>query len=388
MKKKVNLILLLIIVLLPVKVMAIEGSVNVNCTPKTITEAGWINCSISGTTTDNVSSFSATVSVPAGVTFEDDFTVANNNWSGSTTDGVINLTNSTGVTGSFEIGTFKIYAYDSITANSILIKLENVKLSGDNVDDAIDTVTVNYAKEEKKGLSSLKAIGGVLYPQLTNDNTGYDIILDSYDTTDFKIEAVAVNENDEIVAYNYDTTENIDLSNIHFMTSGGNATMKIIITVGSMDYTIIVAKPQLEAAALSSLTIGGKRVSLLDGTYDYKIKLDDVSSYSVSAVINNTEHYKFSDFVSPKTFNGAQEFVIIIVPKDDSAGLKSVTYRISVEAAEVLAKPTDEAATIDKPNANENPQTGRASALIMGAILIISLGTSIFWFRKTTDEYC
>ena len=258
------------------------------------------------------------------------------------------------------------------------------------LDESID-INVTAA-DEPKGLSTLSATNGTLSPQFDSENTGYTITLDSPETTTFKISAVAKTESDSIkVKINGTESNENDLNNITFTTSGGNEMMLIEIDVGEGDrlvaYTITVIKPtRIESPELLTLIVGGYNISLVSGEYDYTITLDDTSSYLVTATLKDSTNYMFDEFLVPPVEVSGKEFALTIVPKDPTAGLTSVTYKIKVES-NVIEPITNPITTTNSGNYQGNPQTGSAPAYIVGIMLITSLIASLFLYKKNINGY-
>jgi len=270
-----------------------------------------------------------------------------------------------------------------------------------------EEIEVNVAAvEEPIGLSSLQVTGGLLSPifDSTNiENTGYTITLNSSEATTFKITAVAKTATDTISPKRESGSEyeSINLDNITFITSGNNNTMLIEIDVGEgerlVKYRITVVKPHDEEIfppELLTLTIGSQSIPLVSGLTEYSIELseedlDENGAYLINATLKDETNYMFSEFLTPPKVVSGKEFTLSIVPKDPSAGLSSVDYKITVKTSVIdpVITPTETTTKRNNNGQDENPQTGSTSALIVGIILIASLASSLYLYKKNINGY-
>lgn len=395
MKKNISKIFLTIMFLLPIKIYALSGNVNINCTPTTTQSPSEISCSISGTSDETVTSIEASIDTSDQIEIVS-FTPAviqdDTAWQGEdVSNKKIEVYTNLDVSGSFSIGTLKLKIKDGTSNGEQPIKLTNIKFGNKDYNNvSIDEVstTITIKNVIPKGLKSLTITGGTIY-QETFSNTNYDYIVMITGST-FGLTAVPTNEGEVASVYDYETGNTLTMDNITFAPQTGKDSMMIVVKVGSGDtlteYKLNIQKEKTTQSntdnSLSSLTVGGQRVNLISNQDNYTVILSDVTSYQIKATLKDSINFKFDDINNGSgTYSGEKVITIQILPTDSSSGIKLRTYTITV-------KKTTESNNQNSSSGNiVNPQTSSISIFIISVILIVSLIISIALFKKNLAYY-
>ena len=134
MKKKISyLIIFTLIVIMPINLKALTGSISIKCDKESYSINDTATCKVTGTSDEEIKSVAAKVSAEnLNVSF-----VTDSIWQGTGDDGNIQLYSDKGQTGTFNIGTLKISAKDSSYGLvSGIVTLSNVKYSDVAVGDS------------------------------------------------------------------------------------------------------------------------------------------------------------------------------------------------------------------------------------------------------------
>ena len=389
MKKIKILIFMLFVMLLPIYVKADTASVAISCSPSSVNAGASTECTITGSSDVNISRVAMSVTENSRLSY--DFVIDSGFNGTSTTGGYnsgehkidISRNENDFATGSFNVGKLTVQVSGN-DGGEVQVALSNIVFYDANGNTINATNTGVTIPVTGVGLKPLTVTDGVLSPQLTADNYGYSVRLDSESTTSFGISAVANNSSDTITFVNGDTNETIaNPSNIQFVTDEGKNSMSIKINVGSnSQYTLTVTKPVSSSASneLSTLSIGGVAVSLSSGKYDYEVTLINNSSYQVDATLKDSDNFKIANLTLPTTMTG-DEFAIVVSPKDNSSGLSGTTYTVKVKKGGSNSSDNGSAS-----NTSNNPQTGGV-AITMAIVLIASFALSIYLYKKNIEGY-
>lgn len=395
MKKNISKIFLTMIFLLPIKIYALSGNVNINCTPTTTQSPSEISCNISGTSDEAVTSIEASIDVSDQieiVSFSAAIIKEDTPWQGEDiSNKKIEVYTNLDVSGSFSIGTLKLKVKEGTPSGEQLIKLTNIKFGNKDynnvsINDASTTITIKNIIP--KGLKSLTITGGTIY-QETFSNTNYDYIVMITGST-FGLTAVPTNEGETVSVYDYETGNALAMDNITFKPQTGKDSMMIVVKVGSGDtlteYQLNIQKEKTTQSntdnSLSSLTVGGQKVNLSPNQDNYTVTLNDLNSYQVRATLTDSINFKFDDINNGSgTYSGENIIAIQVLPKDSSSGIKMRTYTITVKKASAVNKPNNSSGNI------VNPQTSSISVFIVSVILIVSLTISLSLFKKNIAYY-
>lgn len=397
MRKVRKVILVLLLIMVPCFVLANQegskGTVAMQCTPSTVQAGAQVNCKITANSDINVTSFELKFSLSDGlsiVSYTD-----NGGWQGNKIDDkkepgryIIGGYGSEG-TGDFSLGTLVVKVDSATSAGTYTVSLvdstfNDVNGNKQSVSNAQSVITVSE-EEVKKGLSDLTAPGYTLNPLFTPTKNDYILEIDS-DT--FKINAVPANSNDTVKMYNdKDQSTELNPDSISFDPNGDTMLLRIVVGTGDNEtkYVISVKRKQetILDNTLSSLTVGGSKVTLESGKDDYTVYLDDVSSYLVSATLSDEVNFEIDkNNGGVGSYSGETTIYVIVKPKNNSAGVDSRTYSIKVVKKGSTPPPSS-----SKSDVSQNPQTGNISIFIITLLLIGSLIVSLNLYRKNMEYY-
>lgn len=388
MSRLKELILITLIIIIPCKVMALEGTFEVECTPTQVMPGEEVSCSIKGTSTDTVNNISANLSAAEGLE------IVGFNASSEWASGDISASNDkisvygNGTSGNFNIGTLKLKVSDTAsdgTLNLNFIKIEywDSLEESNNIGNKQVPITVKNEVLEK-GLKSLSVEGYTLGPSFSPETYGYTLVINS---KTFKINAVPANANDTVTIYDVvDKTTPLDANNITFVAHGGTMMINIVVGTGGtgIEYNISIQRETEEYDnTLASLTVGGKTVSCDADDMCY-VYLDDVSSYSISATLSDPDNFEIDrSNGGPGDYKKEGNIIIIVKPIDSSSGYEGRTYTVVVKQNSSGGNPGG-GSSGDIPS---NPQTGNISIFIITLILIASLIVSLNLYKKNMNYY-
>lgn len=389
MKKVKGWILLLVMIVVPVKVMAFEGSLSLDCTPTTIKPGEEISCILRGTSSENVNNVKANITLSNGLSV--DSYVPANGWNGGDiVNNRIASYNNGNVSGSFEIGTLKLKTADDIALGKVNIGIVDIQYYLDSEESnsvSSTSSTVEIKNEEiKTGLKNLAVEGYSISPIFSLDKFGYTVIIN---TDTFKVIATPANDNDEVKIVDLSNPDvSLDANAIKFVPKDDNMALNII--VGDVVYNLIVTRKIDEEYdnSLKSLSVGGKRIDLVSGSNNYEIRLDDTSSYEVRATLNDSENFYIADFEDGiLNRNGDGIFDIVILPKDASSGIGRRVYSITVKSSSSVNPGPSSSNDNSSHGQITNPQTGGISIFIITLILITSLIISLNLYKKNINSF-
>lgn len=399
MKKNSKLVYLLFICFFPLLVFAEDGmTVKIKCSPSNATYNDTVTCLITGGSNTLISSVEADINIQNSLT-NISFTPSGS-WTKDSTDGTnkIKVSSTDGVSGnSFEIGSLSLKVKEGATVGNSTITLSSIKFvtkdsEENNLVNTSDTININN-NGAVKGLKKLSIVNGSLSTIFDTNKTSYSQIIVT--SSNFKINATPVNDSDKVKVYNEDKQE-LDPSNITWKSTSG--TMVVYIDVGTGDrlvtYTLVIshAKTNTFDNSLKSLTVGGKTVQIEKGKVEYNVKLDNVTSYEVNAVVSDPDNFILDSMNGVNgRWNDERTIIIVVTPIDDTSGAKSLNYKINVTGTNssepVNPKPSTPTTPTNPDRDITNPKTGVISGFVMLSILIISFIASIYLYRKNISGY-
>lgn len=388
MRRLKELILITLIIIIPCKVMALEGTFEVECTPTQVMPGEEVSCSIKGTSTDTVNNISANLSAAEGLE------IVGFNASSEWASGEVSASNDkisvygNGTSGNFNIGTLKLKVSDTASDGTLNLNFTKIEYwdsleESNNIGNKQVPITVKNEVLEK-GLKSLSVEGYTLGPSFSPETYGYTLVINS---KTFKINAVPANANDTVTIYDIvDKTTPLDANNITFVAHGGTMMINIVVGTGGTgnEYNISIQRETEEYDnTLASLTVGGKTVSCDADDMCY-VYLDDVSSYSISATLSDPDNFEIDrSNGGPGDYKKEGNIIIIVKPKDSSSGYEGRTYTVVVKQNSSGGNPGGGSSS-DIPS---NPQTGNISIFIITLILIASLIVSLNLYKKNMNYY-
>ena len=404
MKEVKHLIIaLLMLIISPMMVNADTASVTISCNQTTVKAGDTFTCTLKGNSDAQITDVDIKVSLGSYLTYGT-FTEDSTIWKqGDGEEAHITLSAADATTGTFNIGSFTVTVSNGAIDGTTSVGVTNVqfykgktKITGS--DNSIP-ITISNSQATEKKLKSLVANPGILSPSFSPDEIGYTLILNG-DVSTFSLTATAQNvENVSFV--NPDDGKTLNPSSISFYTASGKAEMMVLIcldrtscTESEHDYYVMVSKvtdTDEHSGELSKLKVGDQEKSLTPGLYEYTVELTDTSSYQVETDLLDRASYTITYQGLFDNNNGVGrgegQFLINILPKDNSSGLPSRQYKVTVVKAggSTTVTPT-KAPTTTKP-IGTNPPTGGISSVIMGIVLIAAFGVSIYYYRKNADYF-
>ena len=260
MKKK--LLILLIIMLLPIKLFALSGSISISCPTTTLEQNKTYNCSIKGYTSEEISALTAKLSSSSNLTISNIQTASI--WQGNGTGGSIDLYTDSNKNGNFNIATFNIKLTDksnsSLTVNSIRFSDANFK------DHIIVSKTLSFSvKQEvtttKKSTTTTKSV--------TTTTTKEKETTSNEDKKDNNSKLKELN----IANINF----NFDSNKTNFQVNASNDVKEVFITAKAESN-----KAKVEYASSLKLNIGENKIIV-------KVIAEDGSTREYKVIINKLE---------------------------------------------------------------------------------------------------
>lgn len=398
MKKNKFLFLIIIFILLPTRINALVGNIGIICSDANIKSGDEVTCTISGNTDEAIKLIEANITTTDNLQLVSSELSLQEGWSGSTIDNSKISVSTDSRVGNFTIGSFKIKAIDTATNGFASVGISSISFvdvsnNSNTISNTSYVITIDNNDNNLTGLSNLNVTGGTLSPFFVPNTKSYTLVIDS---DNFGIEAIPANIGDQISIINTDDNTELNASNIIFSSKSGSMSIEIRVGTGDrlVTYSLIVSKKisDNDIKYLSSLTIGGKTISLVNGKYDYEVSLNDTSSFTVRAVLEDSSKYLIEN-LNGNIESGIYEITtnntslaIIIKPKDATTGLEGVIYSVTVkkinEQDTSSSNPTD-----SSQNNISNPQTGNISVFVITLILISSLIISLNMYKKNIENY-
>lgn len=387
--KKIKFIILSLLLIFPVEAYALTGKISIVCNPTTVKPGENVECLIKGNSDELVGSIESTITLKEGLSIVS-FSPKNPFEGNDVAGNKIETYNSSGVKDDFDIGTLKLKVADTATDGTFSLGLVNTKFYGkDDKENTVSNASANIvvkSQEVSKGLKSLSVEGYNISPIFNSEQTGYMVTIKG---DSFKINAVAANDNEEVLIYNEeDINTPLSANNIKFSPKDG--AMAIIIKVGTIEYNLVVTREieQEYDNTIKSITVGGKNIDLIAGKYDgYEVTLDDVKDYDIKIVLNDEDNFYVADATDGViSWQDAGVIRIVIYPKDSSSGIETLTYWITVKKAGGSSTPSS-----SRPSSTggtmTNPQTGNISIFVITLVLIGSLILSLNLYKKNMNYY-
>jgi len=386
--KKIKFIILSLLLIFPVEAYALTGKISIVCNPTTVKPGENVECLIKGNSDELVGSIESTITLKEGLSIVS-FSPKNPFEGNDVAGNKIETYNSSGVKDDFDIGTLKLKVADTATDGTFSLGLVNTKFYGkDDKENTVSNASANIvvkSQEVSKGLKSLSVEGYNISPIFNSEQTGYMVTIKG---DSFKINAVAANDNEEVLIYNEeDINTPLSANNIKFSPKDG--AMAIIIKVGTIEYNLVVTREieQEYDNTIKSITVGGKKIDLIAGKYDgYEVTLDDVKDYDIKIVLNDEDNFYVADATDGViSWQDAGVIRIVIYPKDSSSGIETLTYWITVKKAGGSSTPSSRPSSTG--GTMTNPQTGNISIFVITLVLIGSLILSLNLYKKNMNYY-
>lgn len=407
MKKYKIFVIIAFLIIFPIRVYALTGTVSMNCGDNKVKAGGTISCSVTGTTDTPIFGVQAKAHVEGSASLTGFVSSNSDIWtySGVKDDHVtvwVATASETGANGNFGIGSISLNVAENAEPGNVNISLSDYVFVVRNADRDVNVtegitgsgVTINIVADETPSVSSdtgLRSLsctteGCDVYPPFSDGVYSYVVYLDSDSINSFSISAVAKDTDDSIVFTNADTDERLDPSSISFKTTGGKSDMHIKVKVGSgeslVEYDLLVSKASNSVAELASLTVGNKTINLVSGTYTYNVELTDVTTFQIKATPKDSENFVVDDTYLNRDFNESGSYGILVSPKDNSSGIGSQMYIINV-----VKRNSSSSSTVTPSNPTVNPKTGSFTTVVMAIVLIVSLFVTLHLYKNNIAGY-
>lgn len=396
MQKKILIIILLLVVLIPINVKAATGNIKITCDKEKIKAGDSTTCIISGTTDSEIIGISATLNLTDNLAFTS-FT-KNNSWSeGSIENNKLDIYSENYLNNNFDIGTMIITAKDNISNTNEKITLKDITFQNDKsnnaeensfkVSDAIANIRI---PSDVNTLSSL-TIRGISF-NFSEDNTNYQL-----ETTETSVTISATAKDSKATV-----TGDIGTKNLNY--GGNNFSIKVTSESGDVKtYTINITRPDNRSKEnyLTSFAFSNYNIDFTKDKTDYNITLENkisklgicknedntlcISLDSIKVSDKSTYIVKFNDkIIDTKNTNsnvgginvGNNILSIIVVAEND--GERVYTFNIS--------RKNEEGKTIDSDKTddgiNTNVKTGDSYIISIILVLVLSICTIIYLYKK------
>lgn len=321
MKKYKNILLVFILmfsVVIPSKVFALEGSVNLNCGKTSLKPGEQTTCNLSySVTSGEIKGFQTNVSLSSNL--EMISSSKNAIWDGSANNGNFYLYTAVGKTGSVALGSFTVKANASATGSSETITLTNVIVTDEGYNDKKPgnksvgiTIPSNNAN-----LASLSVSTGTLSPAFNAEVTNYSVTTDDASIT---INATGV-------------TGTVTGTGTKSLNYGSN-TFNVVVTApagNTKTYKITVTRNDTRSkdSKLKSLTVSSGKISFNANTTNYDLTVDgSVSAFNVTGVPNdNKAKVSYTPSQSVSLNYGQTSTISIVVTAENGT---TTTYKVNV----------------------------------------------------------
>lgn len=284
MKKTIITLVGLIIVLLPLKLEALTGNVNLNCSSETIKPGEYTNCTISGNTDEEISALAIKLTLGDNLALSEIET--DSSWQGDGEEGDIQLFTDKNKKGDFPIATFKVKASSSAQPTNTNIVLKEIKLTDSNFKEtSLENVKLDVRIPSIVNTLNNLTIDGTSISGFSSNKSDYELTLDS-NKTRVNIGAIATDSNSKIEG-------DLGVKKLKYGINLFN--VRVIAETGeSKVYKIKINRPEIRE--LKTLIINGENIELKNGIYEYKyIVKNDITSIDLKAEINNKDEVQFID---------------------------------------------------------------------------------------------
>lgn len=375
MNKKIFMVASAIVLfLLPVHVSALTGSTNIKCQKTTLSPNESTTCTITGTSSSEVSAIEMELEVGANLKLTSINT--DSSWQGDGEDGIIILYTDKNKTGTFDIGTFTVQAGNINTGYTSNVKVKEPLFMGSDAENfaefsaPADSVSIRISSN----INTLKSISidGNKIDSFASNKTSYSIDVDASKTS---ITIAVETENDK-------ATVTGDVGNKQLEYGKNTFAIEVKAENGSTNkYNIIVNRNEIRK--LKSLKANDEIIELKDEQYEYSLTVkNDITSIKLSGELENADLVKFVEDYNLREINdlevGNNEILIKIKDNNDDI----LTYKLTINRLDKDGNDVSEKNSTNNENPIENPKTGINNYLMivlgtLGIVLVV-----YYKFRK------
>lgn len=293
MMKRVFKLIIFVICLIPIKVNALTGNVEISCNPNSAKENDIITCNIIANAVDGeVTGFSADIVLSSGL--EVDSFIPDSTWQGDGSANKIGLYTAENKKDGFNIGILKIKVKPNVVDSNETISLNNVIYSDSNF-NKVNISSVNKNIRITSLNNYLKALSISVGSINFNPNTlSYSVTVDSDNIV------ISCEKEDSKATLSGD----IGSMNLKY----GVNTFKINVTSESGEvrtYVLNVTRVDNRNSEnkINSLTISGVSLKFDENKTEYNVSVDNkVSSVKISASLKDNSS-SFVNGYGPRTVN-------------------------------------------------------------------------------------
>jgi len=281
--RKTTKILILLLLLIPIRVNALTGKINLDCSPLEVSSGTDITCNVTASSDEEINGIKADIKVSDNLEYIN--FVTSSDWEGDGTGNKIGLYINGNVDGELDLGVLTIRVKDNVLDGNGTISLVNCMYSDKNFEKVtIQDVSTNVKiVSNNNKLSSLEVSPGTI--NFSPDTLEYNLTIDN---PTVNITATKADDNSTISG---DTGS----KNLKY----GKNTFKITVTSKTGEkrtYTLNITRPDNRSTGnkLSSLTVEGNNINFNEDKYTYDINVDyDTKSVKINANLKD----KNSSFV-------------------------------------------------------------------------------------------
>lgn len=291
--KRVFKLIIFVICLIPIKVNALTGNVEISCNPNSAKENDIITCNIIANAVDGeVTGFSADIVLSSGL--EVDSFIPDSTWQGDGSANKIGLYTAENKKDGFNIGILKIKVKPNVVDSNETISLNNVIYSDSNF-NKVNISSVNKNIRITSLNNYLKALSISVGSINFNPNTlSYSVTVDSDNIV------ISCEKEDSKATLSGD----IGSMNLKY----GVNTFKINVTSESGEvrtYVLNVTRVDNRSSEnkINSLTIGGVKLNFDENKTEYTVSVDNkVSLVKIDATLKDSNS-SFVNGYGPRTIN-------------------------------------------------------------------------------------
>lgn len=387
LKKILYGLITICLVVLPLNVQALEGSLQLNCSKTKIAPGETISCTLNGTVTgDSVSAVSAKISTSNNtfLTLEEKVIVNGSIWVGDADNGEVELYTDSNKTGTFEIVKFNLTASSNITlGEDTEVRVSDVSF----VDSNFKSVSVANASQairiasNTNTLSSLSISAGTISPEFNKNITTYTAVVDSSEVT---ISAIPTDSNSIITGADKKSL-NYGMNSFQVNVRSEANTLKT--------YTINITRPDNRDTDnyLKTLTINNNAISLSRDKTNYTYQVEnDVVEASIKATLNSSKSV-FKDGIDTKKISlneGDNKVIIQVVAENQQSRTYTITInrksKSVVEPNDKVEEDKNDVTSNDKieENIEEVPKEGSSIIYLYILLIIVSIPVSIIAYKN------
>lgn len=276
--KKINKLLIFLLLFIPIRVNALSGNISMECSPTTAKSNTNIVCNVTASSDDLINGIRADIKLSSNLEYVSFQTASN--WQGDGTGNQIGVYSGENVEGTLNLGILTIKVKDNVFDSNETISLTNCLYSDANFEKVnIEGTSVNIRVPSSNNRLSTLAI----LPESINFNP---------DTLNYSVTVDSPTVNISAVKEDASSTLSGDIGdkNLNY----GINTFKIHVTSESGDvrtYTINVTRRDNRSTEnrLSGLTISGSKINFNENTYTYNLTVGyETTSIKINASLKDS----------------------------------------------------------------------------------------------------